>query len=103
MESGNHRIAEAQLVQCMKATHQFALIGNWRTAWPYTMMADPLERRDHAGSAIEAETILGVVKTRDDLKQKIMKGTRDLVSDDEDQHDGDATSTSNKSFKKKKQ
>jgi len=89
------------LVQCMKATHQVALIGNWRTAWPYTMLADPLERRDHAGSAIEAETILGVVKTRDDLKQKIMKGTRDLVSDDEDQHDGEATS--NKSFKKKKQ
>ncbi len=84
MEGGEYLQAEAQLVQLMKATHQFGLTGSWRTAWPYTHLPDPLEKRCHAGTEVEAEAIVGVLKTKDDIRKKVSQATRDLAPADEE-------------------
>ena len=84
MEGGEYLQAEAQLVQLMKATHQFGLTGSWRTAWPYTHLPDPLEKRCHAGTEVEAEAIAGVLKTQDDIRKKVSQATRDLAPADEE-------------------
>ena len=83
MERGEHLQAEAQLVQCMKATHEFGLKGNWKVAWPYTHLQDPCEKAAHAGTEVEAEAIIGMLRTREDLRKKGQ--TRDLVGDEEEE------------------
>ena len=85
LEKGQQNLqAEAQCVQCMKAVHQFALTGNWQGAWPYTMLQDPLSQRDHAGTEVEAEAILAMLRTREDLKKRIQTNTKDLAQDEVD-------------------
>ena len=84
MEGGEYLQAEAQLVQLMKATHQFGLTGSWRTAWPCIHLPDPLEKRCHAGTEVEAEAIVGVLKTKDDIRKKVSQATRDLAPADEE-------------------
>ena len=91
LETGPQNLkAEAQLVQCMKATHQFALSGSWKTAWPYTFLQDPIESRTHAGTQVEAEAILGMLRTKDDLQKRMKGATRDLAepSDEEGEAEG---------------
>ena len=101
MEGGEYLQAEAQLVQLMKATHQFGLTGSWRTAWPYTHLPDPLEKRCHAGTEVEAEAIVGVLKTKHDIRKKVSQATRDLAPADEEDEE-EQPGKGDKDKKKKK-
>ena len=83
LEKGKPELARAQLVQCLKALDEFTRHGSWRSAWPLTHMVDPLRRQQHGGTEVETEVILGWLKTQDDLRAKVLKGTKELVSDGE--------------------
>ena len=83
LDRGETAIARAQVVQCMKALHEFTNFGTWRAAWPMTFMIDPLERYQNGGDEVEMETVLGWLRTKDDLRSKMQKGTREQVSADE--------------------
>ena len=77
------------VVQCLKALHEFAQQGDWRTAWPLTHMPDPIENNQLGGSELEMECVLAVLKTKDDLLEKSKasrsRAVRELVSDGEDE------------------
>ena len=83
LDRGETAIARAQVVQCMKAFHEFTNFGTWRAAWPMTFMTDPLERYQNGGDEVEMETVLGWLRTKDDLRAKMQKSTKELVSGDE--------------------
>ena len=83
LDRGETAIARAQVVQCMKALHEFTNFGTWRAAWPMTFMIDPLERYQNGGDEVEMETVLGWLRTKDDLRSKMQKSTKEPVSADE--------------------
>ena len=89
LDTGNPALARAQVIQCLKATRDFASTGNWKAAWPLTHMPDPLKRQRHGGMEVETEVILGWLRTEDDIDQRIRKvgygkKTNELVSDHEE-------------------
>ena len=90
MEQGKHDQAEGQVVQCLKALQEFAKHGSWRAAWELTYLNDPLKPDLHGGTEVEMETILGYLRTQDDLAKKAgAKDLRGLVSGAEDGEDGE--------------
>ena len=66
----DHLYVRALMVQCLKALHEFAQQGDWRTAWPLTHMPDPVSQNPLGGSELEMECVLAVLKTKDDLKSR---------------------------------
>lgn len=72
--AGQHDQCGAQLVQNMKAIHQFASDGSWRVAWQLSFMADPFDPHRQGGSEMELEAILANLKTQDDLSTKTGAG-----------------------------
>ena len=82
LEKREYDTAQAQVVQCMKCLQEFTKFGSWRAAWELTYMSDPLRVNPDGGNEVEMETILGALRTRDDLQQKSLKATKDLVSDE---------------------
>ena len=88
LEKNEPEYARAQVVQCMKALQEFPNTGSWRAAWELTHMVDPLRPQKHGGTEVEMETIMGLLKTRDDLRNKVHKGVKEMVSDDAGDDDG---------------
>lgn len=70
MEKGRTQEAEALTVQCMKASHQFALDGSWKAAWPLTTLADPVGKVGFGGTEQEMEAVLAWIKTEEDLQKR---------------------------------
>jgi hypothetical protein len=66
----DHLYVRALMVQCLKALHEFAQQGDWRTAWPLTHMPDPITQNPLGGSELEMECVLAVLKTKEDLKAR---------------------------------
>ncbi len=88
METGNHRLAQAQLIQCLKSLHEFSNFGSWKAAWALTHMVDPLNKYQHGGMEVETEVTLAWLKTKDDLAAKVLRGStqtdlKELISEDE--------------------
>ncbi len=83
LDAGQTDVARAHLVQAMKCLHEFANHGSWSAAWPHTHLVDPLKNQLNGATEPEMEAVLGYLKLEDDIKQRLLKGTRDLVSDDD--------------------
>ena len=88
----DHLYVRALMIQCLKALHEFAQQGDWRTAWPLTHMPDPISHNPLGGSELEMGCVLAVLKTKDDLKAR-SKAARsrtalESVSDDEEEKPG---------------
>mgnify|MGYP003332897422 CR=1 FL=1 len=64
LHEGRKDLAHAQVVQGMKAVHQFSIDGTWRSAWPLTYLADPIEKRKYGCNEIEREAILAFLKSQ---------------------------------------
>ena len=86
MEQGKTAYAQGQVVQCMKALHEFSKLGSWRAAWPLTYMVDPFDLDGHGGDDVEMEVIMSCLQTKDDLRSKVA-GAR-LEELQSDGHDG---------------
>ena len=75
------------MVQCLKALHEFAQQGDWRTAWPLTHMPDPIENQQLGRSELEMECVLAVLKTKDNHLDKTKasrnRSVKDMVADGE--------------------
>ena len=80
---------EAQVDQCLKALHEFAVQADWRTAWPLTHHPDPADTSPLVGTEVEMEVILAALKTREDLKERGRHGRKtelhEHVSGDEEE------------------
>ena len=80
---------EAQIVQCFKALHEFAVQADWRTAWPLTHLPDPVDASPPVGTEVEMEVILVALNTREDLKKRSrharMTELHEHVSGDEEE------------------
>jgi len=85
MEQDKGMQARAQVVQCLKSIQEFAKHGSWRAAWELTYLPDPLSVNSHGGTEVEMETILGYLRTRDDLARKSSKGVQEFLSDAEEE------------------
>ncbi len=88
MDRGDFEFAHAQVAQCMKVCHDFAGHGSWRAAWPYSHMVDPMAKHHHGATEAETEAVMGWLRTQDDLKAKVLKSTREQVSDEEEKPEG---------------
>ena len=77
---------EAQVIQCLKALHEFAVQADWRTAWPLTHLPDPVDVSPLAGTEVEMEVILAAFKTREDLRERSMHARPKVL---QEQMDGD--------------
>ena len=84
MDEGKPELARAQLIQCMKTLHEFSNHGSWKASWPYTHMEDPISRMCHGATEVEVEAVTGMLKTRDDLKSRVHRSMKELVSEGED-------------------
>ena len=105
MEQGKTAYAQGQVVQCMKALHEFSKLGSWRAAWPLTYMVDPFDLDGHGGDDVEMEVIMSYLRTKDDLRSKVA-GARveDLQSEGNDAaegEDGDAAGAKKRANRKK--
>ena len=77
LDDGEPLRAQALAVQSCKACHQACLSGGqWRLAWPFTGLPDPLSRRRFAGSASELEVMADWIKAEDEIEKKA-KGAMD--------------------------
>ena len=83
LDQGKLDVGRAKTVQCMKSLQEFSRHGQWKVAWELTYMPDPTGVRRHGGPEAEVETILGFLKTRDDIDAKISRGMAASVSDEE--------------------
>ena len=54
-------------------------------AWELTYLPNRLSVNSHGGTEVEMETILGYLRTRDDLARKSSKGVQELLSDAEEE------------------
>jgi hypothetical protein len=70
LHQGQVDIAHAQLIQVLKALHQFSVDGSWKTAWPLTFLADPVDRERQGGTEVELEGVLSYLKVQDELRRK---------------------------------
>ena len=67
-----------------------------------TFMTDPLDRYQNGGDEVEMETVLGWLRTKDDLRPKMQKSsTRELVSEDEVEERADTAGAAAAEKKKK--
>ena len=71
--NGDTKRCAAQLVQNMKAVHEFAAKGRWEVAWPLTFQPDPLKPRTHGADEEELEAIMGYLRVQHDLETKVLK------------------------------
>ena len=77
LDNGQPLRAQTLSVQSCKACHQACLSGGqWRLAWPFTGLPDPLSRRRFAGSASELEVMADWIKAEDEIEKKA-KGAMD--------------------------
>lgn len=95
---GNLQLGAAQLVQSMKALHQFTLDSDWRAAWALTHLEDPFMPCRAGGTDLEMETILASLRTQQDLRERATRlRTSELLSeDDEDGGHGNKRKDKNK-------
>ena len=54
-------------------------------AWELTCLPNRVSVNSHGGTEVEMETILGYLRTRDDLARKSSKGVQELLSDAEEE------------------
>ena len=91
LEKGELELGKAQLVQCLKSLHEFSNNGAWKTAWPLSHMIDPMRTHIHGGNEVEMETVLGYIRTQDDLRRRVLTGqhapTDDLAAEAEELDD----------------
>jgi len=90
---GQTRSAAAQLIQGMRAAHQFTLDGGaWRTAWLLTYMRDPLGQVKMATGESEVDVIASYIKVTDDLEKRTRGANSQTPwkpAEDQHQQEGD--------------
>jgi hypothetical protein len=83
LDAGRVSTANAVLFQSLKSAHHFALDqGNWKAAWPITLLKDPYMRAEFGGMEDELTAMSGRIKARSELKDKI-QGRKDDNSSEE--------------------
>ena len=84
MRAGRHEVAAAQLVQNLKAKIQAVLQGgDWSTAWLLTGLADPLLKKEWAGSKEEMAVVSGYLEALTKLRKKVAQGNGTEGEDEE--------------------
>ena len=88
LRAGEVESATAQLAQNLKAKMQAVMAGgDWEAAWLLTGLADPLSRREFAGSREEMAIVSGYMEALSKLKKKVREaGNQD--PGDEDAEEG---------------
>ena len=86
LRSGEHEAAAAQLVQNMKAKIQSVIQGgDWSAAWLLTGLADPLTRREFAGTKEEMAVVSGYLDALTKLRKKVKEtGSHHNAKEDDD-------------------
>ncbi len=75
MDAGRMREAQAQAIQNSKSIHQYVLSGgNWKIAWNFCGLQDPLMKKRWAGSAAELEVVADWVAAEDQIDKKSRVG-----------------------------
>ena len=86
LRAGKKDEAAAQLVQNLKSKIQAVLQGgDWSTAWLLTGLADPLQKKEWAGSREEMAIISGYVEALHNLKKKVKESQNTAHEDPEDE------------------
>ena len=84
LDNGDIAQGTALACQSSKAIQQCALQqGNWKVAWGFTGLHDPLTRRTFAGSLEELEVVADWLKAEEEIHQKARKGVSANLSDQE--------------------
>ena len=88
LRSGEVESATAQLAQNMKAKLQAVMSGgDWEAAWLLTGLADPLSRREFAGTKEEMAVVSGYMEALSRLRKKVREA-RHQDQGDEDAEEG---------------
>ena len=75
-------------IQSAKAFHQCSAdLGNWKVAWAYFGVVDPLARKKWAGTARELEVMADWIKTEEEVEKKARTSLKNNVSDGEEKPD----------------
>ncbi|CAE7562740.1 unnamed protein product [Symbiodinium natans] len=86
IRAGKHDEAGAQLVQNMKSKLQSVLQGgSWETAWLLTGLADPMQKREFAGTREEMAVVSGYLDALHKLKKRVKEAQGSSQADDEDE------------------
>ena len=89
LRAGETESATAQLAQNMKAKLQAVMSGgDWEAAWLLTGLADPLSRREFAGSKEEMAVVSGYLEALSKLKKKVREAGQGSHGDEEDEEGG---------------
>ena len=89
LRGGESQAAAAQLAQNMKAKLQAVLQGgDWNAAWLLTGLADPLQRREFAGTKEEMAVVSGYLEALSKLKKKVRESNQGSQEDDLDAEEG---------------
>ena len=85
LRSGEADAAAAQLVQNMKAKIQSVIQGgDWSAAWLLTGIADPLVKREFAGSKEEMAVVSGYLDAVSKLRKKVNQSASSHAADHEE-------------------
>ena len=89
LRAGETESATAQLAQNMKAKLQAVMSGgDWEAGWLLTGLADPLSRREFAGSKQEMAVVSGYLEALSKLKKKVREAGQGNHGDEEDDEGG---------------
>jgi len=102
-EKKQYARAEAQVVQCLKSIHQFALDGSWKVAWPLTFLVDPVEKAKTGATEPELEAVLAYLRVHEDIRRKTKAtgSVADAVSSGSDDDPGEGGGAAAAAKKKK--
>ena len=89
LRAGETESATVQLAQNMKAKLQAVMSGgDWEAGWLLTGLADPLSRREFAGSKQEMAVVSGYLEALSKLKKKVREAGQGNHGDEEDDEGG---------------
>ncbi|CAE7727399.1 SMYD3 [Symbiodinium sp. CCMP2592] len=81
--------AAAQVIQNLKAKQQSVIqMGDWQAAWLLTGLADPLARREFAGSKQEMSVVSSYLSALHDLKKKVREAHQTGHGEAEEEEQG---------------
>lgn len=83
LRSGHREAAAAQVVQNLKSKLQCIIQGgDWSAAWLLTGLADPLSKKEFAGSKTEMAVVSQYLGSMAKLKKKVKESTQGSVDED---------------------
>ncbi len=88
LDDGKPLGAQAMAIQSAKAFHQCSAdLGNWKVAWAYFGVVDPLARKKWAGTARELGVMADWIKAEEEVEKKARTSLKNNVSDGEEKPD----------------